>query len=177
MLVYRPGRTTCEPFRKYNTQLNGIYGYVPRTDAVWQSFSNWCPGDVIDNRIISLGAFGGGQHPGRISVPAAQFVGGQGDIPVSMFSQGVTQGQLPSGINWISVPDYQAAPVAANGTISFRTAGCKIYYVTVYDLQGIRKAESVGTTAISTRGWALGIYLVNMQLDNNLIVTKKVLVR
>ena len=177
MLVYRPGRTTCEPFRKYNTQLNGIYGYVPRTDAVWQSFSNWCPGDVIDNRIISLGAFGAGQHTVRISVPEAQFVGGQGDIPVSMFYQGVTQGQLPSGINWISVPDYQAAPVAANGTISFRTADCKIYYVTVYDLQGIRKAESVGTTAISTRGWAPGIYLVNMQLDNNLIVTKKVLVR
>ena len=150
---------------------------MPRTDEGWQSFSNWCPGDVIDNRIISLGAFSAGQHTVRISVPQAQFADKQGDIPVSMFFQGVTQGQLPSGINWITVPDYQAEPVASKGSISFHTADCKIYYVTVYNLSGVRLAESVGSKAISTRGWAPGVYLVNMQLDNNLIVTKKVLVK
>jgi hypothetical protein len=29
VLQYKPGRTSCEPFRKYNTQGNGIYGPSP----------------------------------------------------------------------------------------------------------------------------------------------------
>lgn len=32
MLQYKPGFTSCEPYRKYNTQGNGIYGASARTD-------------------------------------------------------------------------------------------------------------------------------------------------
>lgn len=95
VLTYKPGRTSCEPFRVYNTQGNGIYGPSPRTDAQWQSFSNWCPGDVIDTRIIPLGAVTGGSHTFVIDVPAAQFVGQQGYIPVSLYLQGKTSGTVP----------------------------------------------------------------------------------
>lgn len=42
-LTYKPGRTSCEPFRTYNTQADGIYGQSVRSDSSWQSFSNWCP--------------------------------------------------------------------------------------------------------------------------------------
>jgi hypothetical protein len=84
---YKPGRTSCEPFRKYNTQGNGIYGQVPKSDEEWQSFSNWCPGDVIDTRIIPLGAMTAGDHEFVIEVPDATFVDGQGDFPFSLFVQ------------------------------------------------------------------------------------------
>jgi Peptide-N-glycosidase F, C terminal/Peptide-N-glycosidase F, N terminal len=86
-LQYKPGRTSCEPFRQYNTQGNGIYGPSPMSDAQWQSFSNWCPGDVIDTRIIPLGPTTAGAHEFVIDVPDAMFADGQGDIPFSLYLQ------------------------------------------------------------------------------------------
>lgn len=87
VLTYKPGRPSCEPFRKYNTQANGIYGPSPRTDAAWQSFSNWCPGDVIDTRIIPVGPLAAGRHEFVIDVPDAVFSGREGDFPLSLFVQ------------------------------------------------------------------------------------------
>jgi hypothetical protein len=87
VLTFKPGRESCEPFRQYNTQDNGIYGFLPKTDAQWQAFSNWCPGDVIDNRIIDAGALGAGEHTFVIDVPDAVFPGGEGDFPFSLFFQ------------------------------------------------------------------------------------------
>lgn len=86
-LQYKPGRTSCEPFRKYNTQGNGIYGPAPKSDAEWQSFSNWCPGDVIDTRIIPWGPVSAGVHEFVIDVPDATFVDAQGDFPFSLYVQ------------------------------------------------------------------------------------------
>jgi len=84
---YKPGRETCEPFRVYNTQANGIYGPTAKTPEQWQSFSNWCPGDIIDTRIIPLGAVEAGPHEFVIEVPGAVFNGDQGDFPLSLYVQ------------------------------------------------------------------------------------------
>jgi hypothetical protein len=84
LLEYKPGRTSCEPFRMYNTQGNGIYGPSPRSDEEWQSFSNWCPGDVIDRRIIPL-PDPAGAHQFVIDVPNATFAAAQGDFPFSLY--------------------------------------------------------------------------------------------
>ncbi|WP_437577661.1 peptide-N-glycosidase F-related protein [Sorangium sp. So ce887] len=86
-LQYKPGRMSCEPFRKYNTQSNGIYGLSPRSDGAWQSSSNWCPGDVIDTRIVPWGAASAGMHEFVIDVPDATFVGGEGNFPFSLYVQ------------------------------------------------------------------------------------------
>ena len=85
---YKPGRESCEPWRMYNTQGNGIYGPAPKSDDAWQSFSNWCPGDVIDTRVIPLGAMDAGPHEFVIEVPDATFVGGEGNFPLSVYLQG-----------------------------------------------------------------------------------------
>lgn len=98
VLAYKPGRLTCEPFRANNTQSNGIYGSSTKTPAQWQSFSNWCPGDVIDNRIIHLGPVTAGNHSFLIRVPTAVFNGGDGNFPLSLYFQGKTSGQFPVGI-------------------------------------------------------------------------------
>jgi hypothetical protein len=88
VLEFTPGRQSCEPFRKYNTQGNGIYGPTPRSDAEWQSFSNWCPGDVIDIRRIPWGAASAGPHALIVEVPDAVFVGDEGNFPLSVFVLG-----------------------------------------------------------------------------------------
>jgi hypothetical protein len=85
VLSYKPGRKSCEEFRKYNTQGNGIYGNAAMTDAQWQSFSNWCPGDVIDTRVIELGDLTAGTHKFMIDVPDAVFVGMDGYFPLSLY--------------------------------------------------------------------------------------------
>lgn len=88
MLQYKPGFTSCEPYRKYNTQGNGIYGASARTEAQWQSFSNWCPGAYIPIRSISLGNLSKGTHEFRLTVPDAQFVKKSGYFPLSLYLQG-----------------------------------------------------------------------------------------
>lgn len=86
--MYKPGRLSCEPFRTKNTQSNGIYGKLPKSDEDWQSFSNWCPGDVIDIHRIDLGSVLAGSHSFLIRAPSAVFEGKQGNIPLSLYLQG-----------------------------------------------------------------------------------------
>lgn len=86
--TYKPGGKSCEFFRKYNTQGNGIYSQQPRTATEWSSFSNWCPGDKIPIRYYNIGTLESGRHRFRIEVPDAEFVGGQGNIPLSVYIQG-----------------------------------------------------------------------------------------
>ena len=86
--MYIPGRTTCEPFRQFNTQANGIYGSTVKSDAQWQSFSNWCPGDKIDVRQINMGNMAAGEHNFMLRVPDAVFYGSDGYFPFSVYLQG-----------------------------------------------------------------------------------------
>ncbi len=84
---YVPGGKSCEPYRQYNTQGNGIYSPSPQTTRSWLSFNNWCPGDVIPNREVYLGTLPAGQHTIKLDVPDAIFVNQEGYIPVSMYLQ------------------------------------------------------------------------------------------
>jgi len=85
---YIPGESTCEPYRKYNTQNNGIYGRAPKTDEQWQAFSNWCPGAAIPLREIKGIKLNKGIHRLRISIPDAKFADKEGVIPVSAYFMG-----------------------------------------------------------------------------------------
>ncbi|MCK5455474.1 MAG: hypothetical protein KAI45_00015 [Melioribacteraceae bacterium] len=86
--TYKPGGKSCEPYRIFNTQGNGIYSSTPRTVADWTSWNNWCPGDKIPIRIYELGNLTVGNHKFRIDVPDAEFAEGQGNIPLSIYIQG-----------------------------------------------------------------------------------------
>lgn len=175
VMVYKPGRNSCEPFRKYNTCPNGIYGYFKRSDETWQSFCNWCPGDVIDNRIIDLGEVKAGTHTVCISVPDAEFVGGQGDIPVSIFFQGLTEGIL-NNIDGVSVEESKPlVTITKTGKTLVAGSSEGIVSIELRDLQGklVRQTECGKT--INCSGCASGIYLVSVELMNGIIETHKVL--
>lgn len=175
VMVYKPGRNSCEPFRKYNTCPNGIYGYFKRSDETWQSFSNWCPGDVIDNRIIDLGEVKAGTHTVCISVPDAEFVGGQGDIPVSIFFQGLTEGIL-NNIEGVSMEESKPlVTITKTGKTLVAGSSEGIVSIELRDLQGklVRQTECGKTIYCS--GCASGIYLVSVELMNGIIETHKVL--
>ena len=175
VMVYKPGRNSCEPFRKYNTCPNGIYGYFKRSDETWQSFSNWCPGDVIDNRIIDLGEVKAGTHTVCISVPDAEFVDKQGDIPVSIFFQGLTEGIL-NNIEGVSMEESKPlVTITKTGKTLVAGSSEGIVSIELRDLQGklVRQTECGKT--INCSGCASGIYLVSVELMNGIIETHKVL--
>lgn len=173
-LTYKPGRKTCEPFRKYNTCPNGIYGYFPMKESTWQSFSNWCPGDVIDNRIIGLGAFKAGTHTVRISVPDAKFVGGQGDIPVSIFFQGLTKGEITGILELKKDATTPQLSLTVYGKVLTANSSEGVVTMELRDLQGKLICENECSKTLNISSVPGGIYLVSVELTNGIIVTKKI---
>lgn len=179
-LAYKPGRTSCEKFRIYNTQTNGIYRYSKMSDEEWQSFSNWCPGDVIDNRIIRLGAVKAGTHKVRISVPDAEFNGNSadqkdGNIPVSIFFQGLTSGSLPTGVSGVKVQaDANSTAVlsVSDGKLVAKSAE-KVVSLELYSGDGRLLAHNYDGSAISLSAYGSGLFVASAELESGAIITKK----
>jgi hypothetical protein len=171
---YIPGRISCEPYRKYNTQGNGIYGRAARSDAEWQSFSNWCPGDVIVTRIIELGPLTAGRHEFKIEVPDAVFPGKEGNIPLSLYLQGSTAGKVLSlpkvGVTASEVSLY---PNPATDNCSIRSA-VPVEEVNVYDMMGQLVVANAGLQ-FSTAQLAKGIYQVQVHLRNQSVERLKLI--
>lgn len=161
ILTYRPGESTCEPYRIYNTQANGIYGPSPRTPSQWQSFSNWCPGAVIPIREISLGNLSAGAHSFVISVPDAVFVGAQGYIPVSLYLQGEN---TVLGVENFTRLDFEYYPNPTEDFITV-TANNVIKSIQLCDMQGrvlmTQVSESLQTT-IDISNYSNGIYFLKV---------------
>lgn len=173
VLTYKPGETSCEPYRIYNTQGNGIYGPTPRTDAQWQSFSNWCPGSVIPIREITLGNLAAGAHSFVISVPDAVFVGQQGYIPVSLYLQGENS---VLGANGFTALDFSYAPNPATDYITVN-ANSIINSMQLYDLQGrilITKTANTSQASLDVSNYSNGIYFLKVNSENG-EQTKKII--
>ena len=172
VLSYIPGRESCEPFRKYNTQSNGIYGRFSKSDSAWQSFSNWCPGDVIDNRIISLEAVEKGEHKIRIEVPEAIFANQEGDIPVSMYFHGSNNEGLN---NILSVYAEKEIPVKINsekGIVRVEAIE-EIWSIEIFTLKGERVHVQDTNTDIDMRG-KTGFYVICVELSDGRVYSSKI---
>lgn len=169
VLTYRPGELTCEPYRVYNTQGNGIYTSTPRTPAQWQSFSNWCPGAKIPIREISLGSLPAGAHSFKIEVPEAVFANGEGYFPISVYLQGSGQAL---GTSEFTPNVYSLSP---NPTSNFVTIDSdrevKSYHV--FSLLGQEVSKGSGKI-IDVSNVSKGVYVVQIEFQNNEIVTQKI---
>ena len=106
MLSYVPGGESCEPYRIYNTQANGIYGNT-RPPNYWERNSNWCPGQAVPIREIHTGALSKGSHSVMIRVPDARFINKDGDFRPSLYFHGVKEGELEASVDqiWFEGPD------------------------------------------------------------------------
>lgn len=179
-LHFKPGRTTCEPFRVYNTMPNQIYGYSPRPASSWQSFSNWCPGDVIDNRIIDVGPVNAGNHTFTIEVEEAVFNGDNGpgtngNIPLSLFLLGTTG-------EYIHTDDYTVSPeyimVYPNPASSFLTISASHTIESVKLFNPAGQVVYTGNNSITRIDHlSPGIYFVNILLENGYNSTHKIIKR
>ena len=170
ILTYRPGEATCEPYRVFNTQGNGIYSASPRTNAQWQSFSNWCPGAKIPLRKINLGAVSGGSHTFRLSVPTAVFVGGEGYFPVSLYLQAIN---TALGLDPISKVEYSIYPNPTTDRITLETSDA-IKKITISN--GLGQVVYEGNSKqISMSNFSNGLYLMKVAFENGCNVTEKII--
>lgn len=164
VLSYKPGEPTCEPYRVYNTQPNGIYGSVPRTNAQWQSFSNWCPGAVIPIRTINLGNMASGSHSFKITVPTAVFTGGQGYIPVSLYLQGQN---TELGINDFNIYTYDIYPNPTVDVINVNATEIIKSYQLI-DVQGrilFARDHNDDNLKLDISNQSKGVYFLRMIFD------------
>ncbi|MGK4566106.1 peptide-N-glycosidase F-related protein [Flavobacterium sp. 3HN19-14] len=173
ILTYRPGEPTCEPYRVFNTQGNGIYGASPRTNAQWQSFSNWCPGSVIKIRTIELGNVAAGPHSFKISVPTAVFPEGQGYIPVSLYLQGEN---AVLGVESFVQMDFDYSPNPTKDVINVK-ANSTIKSIELYDIQGrilVNKTTDDVQADINIGNYSNGVYFLKVKSDKG-EKTKKII--
>jgi hypothetical protein len=177
-IAYRPGRVSCEPFRQYNTQPNGIYGSAPQTSIQWQSFSNWCPGDVIDIRRINLGPVTAGNHTFLIRVPTATFVGAQGNFPLSLYFQGKTSGLISDIDSYVGDDGvFSVYPNPTNGEITVEsTFNSEIIVADAFGKQIIktRTTENNNTKYLQLEN--NGIYIIQITTPQGK-TTRKLIVK
>ena len=173
--IYTPGRDSCEPFRVYNTQLNGIYGYNEMSDEAWQSFSNWCPGDKIDNRILYVGPLAKGKHDFKIKVLGAKFADRQGDIPVSIFFQGVREGSLPGHAAVSEVkPDFRSG-ITIDGDICTVSSDVPVQSILLYDIAGNLLAMEFDTCKVSLSACPPGVNVLIVEYADGLSENYKIM--
>jgi len=174
-MVYRPGRTSCEPFRKYNTQGNGIYGGSVKSDEDWQSFSNWCPGDVIDNRIIHLGAVHRGTYTFAMFVPDAVFNGNDGYFPFSLSFFGLKNGVF-NGLEQLNEQQRGSLQLHWEGDqvqLLGDNTECVVSWQ-LLDMEGKTLLSQPGNQVkVNMNQRTTGVYLFLVTLDNGAIETYK----
>ena len=176
-LTYKPGRLTCEPFRQYNTQGNGIYGSSPQTNQQWQSFSNWCPGDVIDIRRINLGAVTAGNHTFLIRVPSAIFTGAQGNFPLSLYFQGRTAGLVAGIFDHGEYDDlFSIYPNPSNADFTIETNSVRLQEITVYTILGEEIIHVMNPNPIKETlqmaNFSNGLYVIHIVTDEGRFIKK-----
>ena len=166
-LLYKPGGLSCEPYRIYNTQGNGIYGPTPRTTSEWASFSNWCPGQVIPIRTILLGDLAAGDHTFKITVPTAIFADQQGYIPVSLYLQGTAQ---PLGVKNFTMLDYSLYPNPTDGMVKIQSSAA-VNGFKVFNMLG-QKVSQGNTGEIDMTNLEKGVYVVEIAFENTTVTSK-----
>ncbi|MGE4514538.1 MAG: peptide-N-glycosidase F-related protein [Chryseobacterium sp.] len=170
VLTFTPGGTSCEPYRMYNTQGNGIYGTSVHSTSWWTSWNNWCPGDAVPIRSFTTATLAAGNHTLKYEVPSAVFYGQDGRIVLSMYMQSTSQ--------QLSVKDVSTVNVAIfpNPTTDFVNVRSdkKIRSISVYSTEG-RKLNEVKESKVDLSAYPAGIYILDISLEGGMQFKHKII--
>ncbi len=170
VLTFMPGGKSCEPYRMYNTQANGIYGSTPKTTAWWTAWNNWCPGDSVPIRSFSVASLSAGNHLLKYEVPDAEFFNQDGQIVLSMYMQSLSQN--------LSVKDVATTDVSIypNPTTDYVTVKgqMKVKLISVFSTDGRKLSETAESRADLT-AYPTGTYMLDIILEGGIRFTHKVI--
>ncbi|MCU7617772.1 peptide-N-glycosidase F-related protein [Chryseobacterium sp. PBS4-4] len=170
VLTFTPGGKTCEPYRQYNTQGNGIYGANPQSTPWWTSWNNWCPGDSVPIRSFTATTLAAGNHVLKYEVPSAVFYNQDGRIVLSIYMQSNNQLLAVKDASTVDVSIY---PNPTSDFVNIRSEK-KVKNITVYSLEG-RKLNEVRDSKVDLTSYPSGSYLLDITLEGGTQFKHKVI--
>ncbi|SEM58686.1 Por secretion system C-terminal sorting domain-containing protein [Chryseobacterium taichungense] len=170
VLTFTPGGISCEPFRVYNTQGNGIYGTSVHSTSWWTSWNNWCPGNAVPIRSFTTASLSAGNHTIKYEVPSAVFYGQDGRIVLSMYMQSTSQ-QL--SVKDVSTVDVSVFPNPTTDFVNIRSDK-KTRSITVYSAEG-RKLNEVKDSKVDLSAYPAGVYMLYIILEGGIQFKHKII--
>ncbi|CEJ71435.1 hypothetical protein BN1195_03783 [Chryseobacterium oranimense G311] len=172
MLTYTPGGISCEPFRVYNTQGNGIYGATPRSLTEWTSWNNWCPGNSVPIRGFTMPSITAGSHTLKHTIPTAVFNQQQGDVYLSVYMQGKSNAALD--VKDIKTIDVSIYPNPSSDFVNIRSRA-DVASISLFSIDGKKLAEIHGENRIDISAYSTGVYFLNIVLKDGITFKHKII--
>ncbi|AZA90427.1 Por secretion system C-terminal sorting domain [Chryseobacterium nakagawai] len=172
MLTYTPGGISCEPYRVYNTQGNGIYGTVPKSFEDWTSWNNWCPGNSVPIRGFTLPSMTAGNHTLKHTIPTAVFNGQQGDVYLSVYMQGKSNASL--NVKDIKTIDVNIYPNPTSDFVNIKTKE-DVTSMTLFSMDGRKLTEVYKENRINLSSYSTGVYFLNIVLKDGTTFKHKII--
>lgn len=172
MLTYTPGGISCEPFRVYNTQGNGIYGANPKSFDDWTSWNNWCPGNSVPIRGFTIDNMAAGNHTLKHTIPTAVFYQQKGEVYLSAYMQGKSNTTL--NVKDVKMIDLNIYP---NPTADFVNIKSKedIASISLFSVDGRKLAENYRENRIDLSSYTPGVYFLNIVLKGGITFKHKII--
>ncbi|TXJ00314.1 peptide-N-glycosidase F-related protein [Chryseobacterium sp. WX] len=172
VLTYTPGGISCEPYRVYNTQGNGIYGSTPKTFADWTSWNNWCPGNSVPIREFTLPNLTAGNHTLKHTIPTAVFNQQQGYVMLSVYMQGKSNTAL--NVKEIKTVDVNIYP---NPTADFVNVKSKVEVssISLFNMEGRKLSETYKENRIDLSLYSTGVYFLHIVLKDGTAFKHKII--
>lgn len=171
-LTYTPGGISCEPFRVYNTQGNGIYGATPKTFDDWTSWNNWCPGNSVPIRGFTLPSMTAGNHTLKHTIPTAVFNQQQGDVYLSVYMQSKSNATL--NVKDIKTTDVSIYPNPTSDFVNIKSP-IEVTSLTLFSIDGRKLFESNKENKIDISSYNTGIYILNIVLKDGTSFKHKII--
>lgn len=162
--LFRPGGISCEPFRPYNTQANGIYGSTPQSESWWTSWNNWCPGDKIPTRVIPAGDLPAGNYTLWIKIMNAVFPEQQGDSPLTLYLHNRAIDYTLHNNTVQLWQDVSAFPNPTDSKLTFQVEE-KIESIDVFALDGKKMMSVQNQNYIDIHHLQTGVYYAELQTE------------
>ncbi|MDF2931627.1 MAG: C-terminal target protein [Chryseobacterium sp.] len=172
VLTFTLGGISCEPYRMYNTQGNGIYGTSVKTTAWRTAWNNWCPGNSVPIRSFTSASLTAGNHVLKYKVPTAVFYGQDERIVLSMYLQ--SNNQLLA-VNEVSSIDVSIFPNPTSDYVNIKSDK-KVKNIVVYALDG-RKLSEVKDARVDLSSYSSGTYLLDITMEGGTQFKHKIIKR
>jgi hypothetical protein len=109
----------------------------------------------------------------KIAVPAAIFYGKKGDIPVSIFFQGLKTGTYADGVEATKFIPNTSYTIDGN-TCYVNAGDYELLSIELYNLQGEMLREVLDGNSFSIDNLSKGVYVLLVELTNGSIEIHKI---
>ena len=105
----------------------------------------------------------------------AVFADQQGDFPVSIYFQGVTEGEMPAPSGVDAVAADPRSSLSINGDLCKITSEDPVWMVRVYDVEGRTLEMKYNTDEVSLAKCKSGVFVISVEYADGLMEFHKII--